>query len=104
MRRRQPRPVRLIGVSVGSLTAKGTPKQLSLFELQEGESSQREVDKVVDSLSDQIGGDAVYRATSHSGSIAKSRCGPTSAAVRRTDVASRQVAAKNCQPQFLANP
>jgi DNA polymerase-4 len=65
MRRRQPRPVRLIGVSVGSLTAKGRPKQLSLFDLQKGESSQRQVDKVVDSLSDQIGSDAVYRATSH---------------------------------------
>ena len=65
LRRRQPRPVRLIGVSVGSMMQKGTPKQLPLFELREGEASQRKVDQVVDSLSDQIGGDAVYRATSH---------------------------------------
>ena len=65
MRRRQPRPVRLIGVSVGSMTSRGAPKQLPLFELNEGESSQRQVDQVVDSLSDQIGVDAVYCATSH---------------------------------------
>ncbi|NND95772.1 MAG: DNA polymerase IV [Pirellulaceae bacterium] len=66
MRSKQPRPVRLIGVSVGSLTQPGEAKQLSLFDLDEGESSQREVDKVVDSLTDQIGSNAVYRATSHS--------------------------------------
>ncbi len=65
MRKKQPRPVRLIGVSVGSLTDPGAVKQLSLFDLSEGESSQREVDKVVDSLSDRIGSNAVYRATSH---------------------------------------
>jgi DNA polymerase-4 len=65
MRRRQPRPVRLIGVSIGSLTQPGAAKQMSLFDLEEGESSQREVDKVVDTLSDQIGSNAVYRATSH---------------------------------------
>lgn len=65
MRSRQPRPVRLIGVSVGSLTDSGAAKQMSLFDLTEGESSQREVDKVVDMLSQQIGSDAVYRATSH---------------------------------------
>jgi DNA polymerase-4 len=66
MRRLQPRPVRLIGVSVGSLTQPGAAKQMSLFDLDDGESSQREVDKVVDSLSDQIGTNTVYRATSHS--------------------------------------
>ncbi len=65
MRKKQPRPVRLIGVSVGSLTGPGAVKQLSLFDLADGESSQREVDKVVDSLSDRIGSNAVYRATSH---------------------------------------
>lgn len=31
----------------------------------EGESSRREVDKAVDELSDRIGKEAVYRATSH---------------------------------------
>ncbi len=65
LRRRQPRPVRLIGVSVGQLTDAGAARQLSLFDLQQGESSQREVDKVVDTLSRQIGDGAVYRATSH---------------------------------------
>jgi DNA polymerase-4 len=65
MRQRQPRPVRLIGVSVGSLTDKDAPQQMSLFDLCEGESLNKEVDKVVDTLSDQIGRDAVYRATSH---------------------------------------
>lgn len=65
MRRRQPRPVRLIGVSVGTLTDRDAPRQMSLFDLREGESRSKEVDKVVDSLTDQIGSDAVYRATSH---------------------------------------
>jgi DNA polymerase IV len=65
MRQAQPRPVRLIGVSVSGLSCKGAPTQMSLFDLQEGESSRREVDKVVDRLSDQLGGDAIYRGTSH---------------------------------------
>ncbi|TWU48820.1 DNA polymerase IV [Rubripirellula tenax] len=65
MRVREPRPVRLIGVSVGSLTEKNAPQQMSLFDLSEGETSQREVDKVVDQLRDQMGDQAVYRATSH---------------------------------------
>lgn len=65
MRSSQPRPVRLIGVSVGSLTSKDAPEQLSLFDLAEGESSQKRVDQVVDSLRNQIGDAAVYRATSH---------------------------------------
>jgi DNA polymerase-4 len=65
MRHRQPRPVRLIGVAVGSLTGKGKPQQMSLFDLQEGDSAQKEVDKVVDAVSDQVGESAVYRATSH---------------------------------------
>lgn len=65
MRQKQPRPVRLIGVSVGTLTRPGAVKQLSLFDLVEGGSSQRDVDKVVDSLSDRMGSNAVYRATSH---------------------------------------
>ncbi len=65
MRKRQPRPVRLIGVSVGSLTEPDAPRQMALFDLHQGDSSQREVDKVVDSLSDQLGSDTVYRAASH---------------------------------------
>lgn len=66
MRSRQPRPVRLIGVGVGSLTNKHAPKQLSLFDLREGETSQKKVDEVVDQLADQLGDKAVYRGTSHS--------------------------------------
>jgi DNA polymerase-4 len=65
MRKAQPRPVRLIGVSLGSLTERGAPTQMSLFELAENESSQKEVDKVVDGLRKAIGETAVYRATSH---------------------------------------
>ena len=62
MRTRQPRAVRLIGVSAGSLTTRDEPQQLSLFD---DEASQKQVDKVVDQLSDQLGSSAVYRATSH---------------------------------------
>ncbi|TWU51950.1 DNA polymerase IV [Rubripirellula reticaptiva] len=65
MRKREPRPVRLIGVSVGSLSGKNAPQQLSLFDQSEGETNQREVDKIVDQLRDKIGEQAVYRATSH---------------------------------------
>jgi DNA polymerase-4 len=65
MRIEQPRPVRLIGVSLGSLTDRDAPTQLSLFDLAENESSQKEVDKVVDGLRDTMGENAVYRATSH---------------------------------------
>ncbi len=65
MRARQPRPVRLIGVSAGSLSDKNSLKQMSLFDLREGETSQKRVDSVVDSLTDQLGGAALYRGTSH---------------------------------------
>lgn len=65
MRQRQPRPVRLIGVSVGSLTDDDTPRQLSLFDLSENEGTQQRVDKTVDQLTDQLGKAAVYRGASH---------------------------------------
>ena len=65
MRSRQPRPVRLIGVSVGSLTLQDAPQQMSLFDLVDGESSQQQIDEVVDSLTDKLGGEALYRGTSH---------------------------------------
>lgn len=65
MRQEQPRPVRLIGVGAAGLTEKDHPEQLSLFDLTDKESSQKEVDKVVDELSDRLGSNAVYRATSH---------------------------------------
>ena len=65
MRRRQPRPVRLIGVSIGSLTEHDAPRQMSLFDMTENESSQQQVDQVVDELTTQLGKSAVYRAVSH---------------------------------------
>ena len=65
MRERQPRPVRLIGVSVGSLTAVDAPRQLSLFDLSENEESQKQVDETVDELTRRLGKGSVYRAASH---------------------------------------
>ncbi len=62
---RQPRPVRLIGVSIGSLSDIETPRQMSLFDQAENEANQHRVDQVVDTLSDLLGKNAVYRATSH---------------------------------------
>ncbi|QDT09427.1 DNA polymerase IV [Planctomycetes bacterium K23_9] len=65
MRQAQPRPVRLIGVSAGSLTTGDQAEQMSLFELTEDNQSQQKVDSVVDELADRLGRDTVYRATSH---------------------------------------
>ncbi|MEE2936534.1 MAG: DNA polymerase IV [Planctomycetota bacterium] len=63
MRRRQPRAVRLIGVTLGALTENDAPKQLSLFESTSREN--RDIDQIVDAISNQLGGDPIYRATSH---------------------------------------
>ena len=65
MRQVQPRPVRLIGVSAGSLTTGDQAEQMSLFELTDDNQSQKKLDGVVDELSQRLGKDAVYRATSH---------------------------------------
>ncbi|MGI9468061.1 MAG: DNA polymerase IV [Rubripirellula sp.] len=62
---KHPQPIRLLGVSLGNLTVEGS-KQLDLFQSEDGDESQKAVDKVVDQLSDQIGNNSVYRATSHS--------------------------------------
>jgi DNA polymerase-4 len=62
---KHPQPIRLLGVSVGNLTDQGS-RQLDLFESETDDQSQQAVDKVVDQLSDQIGKNSVYRATSHS--------------------------------------
>ncbi len=65
LRHSQPRPVRLIGVSLGSLVAGDTPTQLTLFD-EVGEHEQhRAVDQVVDRLAERFGNQAVYRAGSH---------------------------------------
>ncbi len=61
---KHPKPIRLLGVSLGNLTKKGS-RQLDLFQSEAEEQSQKAVDQVVDQLSDQIGKDSVYRATSH---------------------------------------
>jgi DNA polymerase-4 len=65
LKQKHPQPIRLLGVSVGNLTSEGT-RQLDLFESETDDQSQKAVDKVVDQLSDQIGKNSVYRATSHS--------------------------------------
>ena len=65
MRIKQPRPVRLLGVSLGGLTSEGGPRQLSLFDVETGEGAQHTIDRVVDKLSDQLGTQSVYRGTSH---------------------------------------
>lgn len=64
MRGKQPRPVRLIGVSASSLTDPNAPQQMSLFE-QDGANAPRELDQVVDSLKSKLGDRSVYRGTSH---------------------------------------
>lgn len=65
MRRSEPRPVRLLGVALGSLVANQTPTQLSLFEDPIQKQAERRVDRVVDELSNQLGDKTVYRAASH---------------------------------------
>ena len=65
MRKREPRPVRLIGVSVGSLSDSNQPQQLSLFDDTSESVAEKEVNKVVDQLSGLIGNNKVYRAASH---------------------------------------
>ena len=65
MRISQPRPIRLLGVSLGGLTSKAGRQQLDLFDMQEEQACHREIDKVMDKLSEQIGSNSVYRATSH---------------------------------------
>ena len=65
MRSREPRPVRLIGVSISSLSARDAAKQLSLFDVRPAEAAMRKVDPIVDQLQEKIGIDALYRGSSH---------------------------------------
>ncbi|MAI33539.1 MAG: DNA polymerase IV [Rhodopirellula sp.] len=62
---KHPRPIRLLGVSLGGLTDLGS-RQLDLFQSETDQRSQKALDAVVDQLSDQIGKHSIYRATSHS--------------------------------------
>ncbi len=64
MRVREPAKVRLIGVSVGNLSAKGLPQQLDLFD-SEQQQQQQKMDRLVDALTDAKGRESVYRASSH---------------------------------------
>ena len=62
---KHPKPIRLLGVSLGNLTDKRTD-QLELFPSETDDASLKAIDDVVDQLSDQLGKDSVYRAASHS--------------------------------------
>lgn len=64
LRTKHPKPIRLLGVGVGNFTDTGS-RQLELFGSSNAEKSQRALDQVVDKLSDQIGKNSVYRASSH---------------------------------------
>ena len=65
MRQLEPRPVRLLGVSAGSLTDRDAPRQKTLFDLEDNETEKKKVDEVVDQLKDSLGEEAVYRGNSH---------------------------------------
>lgn len=65
MRERQPKPVRLIGVSVGQLSEQNPPQQLNLFDRRENETAEKAIDEVSDQLRDRLGDSVVHRASSH---------------------------------------
>jgi len=65
MRSRQPRGVRLVGVSLGSLSEIDAPQQLSLFAEESGQVAEATVDRLSDRVSDLIGKAGLYRASSH---------------------------------------
>lgn len=65
MRSRQPRGVRLIGVSLGSLSEIDAPQQMSLFGDQSGEASETKLDRLSDKVSGMLGQRGLYRASSH---------------------------------------
>ena len=65
MRQRQPRGVRLVGVSLGSLSEIDAPQQLSLFAEESGQAGESKVDRLSDQISDMMGKNGLYRASSH---------------------------------------
>ncbi|WP_168563736.1 DNA polymerase IV [Crateriforma spongiae] len=65
MRQRQPRPVRLIGVSLGGLTDVRPVRQMSLFDDETHQADQRAIDRVSDNLRDAMGDGVIHRASSH---------------------------------------
>lgn len=64
MRHQQPAPVRLIGISVGQLTAPEQKHQRGLFD-QDSETRQAAVDDLSDQLQQKFGDLAIYRASAH---------------------------------------
>jgi DNA polymerase-4 len=65
MRQRQPRGVRLLGVSVSSLSDAHAPQQMLLFDQDEKATNVR-VDQLADQIAEKLGMDGLYRASSHS--------------------------------------
>ncbi|MEM6777945.1 MAG: DNA polymerase IV [Planctomycetota bacterium] len=64
MRRRQPRAVRLLGVSVGNLHDADSPVQLSMLDQAERQAASK-LDRVSDQIARKIGDVGLYRASSH---------------------------------------
>ena len=60
MRQRQPRGVRLLGVSVSHLTDGNAPQQLMLFD-QEVDQANSRVDQLADTIAEKLGKDRLYR-------------------------------------------
>ncbi|MCR9210359.1 MAG: DNA polymerase IV [bacterium] len=65
MRSREPRSVRLLGISLGGLTDADAPKQLNLFGEETGENASSKVDTLSDQIASKLGKHSVYRASSH---------------------------------------
>jgi len=65
MRQRQPRGVRLLGVTVSHLTDGNAPQQLMLFD-QEVDQANGRIDQLADAIAEKLGKDRLYRASSHS--------------------------------------
>ena len=65
MRCEEPRPVRLIGVSLGSLVSHDQPYQLSLFDDQNKKQSEKKLDRAVDDLAAKLGKQTIFRGASH---------------------------------------
>lgn len=63
-------PIRLLGVSLGSLTSNGQ-RQLSLFEQEEQVDQNNELDKVVDKLKEQYGSKIIKKASLVDSNISK---------------------------------
>ncbi len=61
MRQKQPRGVRLLGVSVSSLSDANAPKQLMLFD-QDETAANIAVDRTADTIAAKLGTDRIYRA------------------------------------------